>query len=223
MLMLAAAAAALKAQSTVPGGGADGRRVGICFRMRDAGIGDLDLRAGMVLEGFLELGLGCTVDFTPVDALPSREFTVSVLAGASVLRQDERMPISFLLTGSYGKASFISDSLAAQGLTRSGTGFTVGAELSRDFRLSDAVHLGLSLTGLYESTVYTTEPAGGSAGAIVVANPVNYWYGLRTGLVFVLADGFALSLDVPVALDKDLRIWYGPTLGFLSWDVKQKN
>jgi hypothetical protein len=214
----------LCAQS-VPGQDADGRHVEADFFMKDASVGSLSLRAAFTLEGFLDLGLAGTVDFSPVDSLPSRRIDIAVFASAAVLRQDARMPLSFTLWGSYGKSSFLSDSLTAQALTRTGTGFTVEAELARDFGFSSTLFLHLGLVGEYDSITYTTEPTvgGGSSASTVVENPSNYRFGLRTGLLFGLADGIAMYVGASATLDKDLRVEYGPVLRLSSWDVKPKS
>lgn len=224
-ILLLTAPVLAPAQITAPGVDADATAVSASFRMDGLTPGELGIGAGFSLEGFLDLGVSFGMGFAPLAGTPSRDIAVAVFAAAAILRQDITMPVSFVLSGTYGRLTYDSTYLDSNALIRTGSRFGVGAEIYRDFAARENLFVRAGLFGEYLSTTHTTEatvvdPDAADPVEPVISSEASYRYGLLTGVTWIITPGIALSFFGFAGLDGDTRIVYGPRVRLASWKAE---
>lgn len=207
------------AQNNFPGKSGDGRELAISASMDNISFDNIGIGAGFVIEDFLFIGLDLGVGFEELQSVPSQELQLGVTCRAAVLQQDELFPISCTISGSFKKNNFKSDYLADNDLIKSGTGYSVGLDIFRDFTLTPKLALRVGLTGSYMSSSYTTEPETGLVDYEdrIFENNIDYLYGIIVGLSVEITERMIFSVDLKGCLNSDFHVIYGPSIRISSF------
>jgi hypothetical protein len=200
---------AAQALPTVAGTG--GNQVSIGIGMVNAGFEGLFIDAGTVVEDYLYLGLGWNLKYGQLGGDSMQESLIRGTFGIPILRQDEVIPLSFVLTGSYQKISTTGDYLEANELIRSGTAYTIAVDAYRDFRIMEALVLRPGLSGVYDAGVIITESIIGAASPVAAAQDryVHYLYGIKVGVLLELDERLVLGTALNGHLDSEYAFHYG--------------
>jgi hypothetical protein len=221
LILFAFSCIALHAQESFLDQIQDGKEIDFSFSMDNISAGTLMLGTGFTVENFLHIGLLWKMNFTQIVNLPAQELRIGIVARAAVLKQDQSIPFSFNLIGSFTKENFLSQYLQDNEMRKTGTGLSVGLELFRDFVLKSPAAIRLGLVGAYETDSYVTEPLSGlvDVSEREYQENVSYTYGIFGGVTFLLSDRLLLSVFLDGRLDQDFHIRYGPRIQLLSSDV----
>lgn len=198
--------------------GAGGNQVSIGIGMVNTEFEGLFIDAGTVVEGYLYLGLGWNLRYGQLAGDSMQESFLRGICGIMVLRQDEVIPISFFLTGSYEKISTTSDFLESNELLRTGTGYLIAIDAYRDFRLMDGLVFRPGLSGIYSAGVMLTESIIGAASPANVSQDryAKYLYGIKLGLLFELDERLVLGTALNGHLDSEYVVHYGLIFNIMS-------
>ena len=154
-------------QSAYLDNGVNGTGLTVDMAWNTSRLEGIGLSAGYSISGILDLGLALNVVYDEIELFiaegetktsDSREINGSILYNVYVIKQQDEVPLSLQIIGSYGLSRTSSELLEKQNVTRRGSGFTVGTILTRDFTIDPgwAVRLGLLVD--YRSYQYTIEP-----------------------------------------------------------------
>ena len=173
--------------------------------------------AGYSIAGILDLGAGVGVKFNELGGFAATETKVAIFYNVNVLKQDENIPLSFQVKGFYGLINVSSDYLNANALLKRGTGFSIGAEMYKDFQLFPFWLVRLGLTGSYESYRFSTEEVDPPPIVTDPAYPKIEWvsdisYGLITGFLFKTKKGVVLSAGLKILLNRELAWKLAPSV-----------
>lgn len=176
------------------------------------------LTAGYSIAGILDVGFGLGYTLGELSGSDSTELSLGFDYNVSVIKQSARVPLSVQILGSYGLTDVSSDALPPDRVRRA-TGYTVGMNLGRNFRLTS--FLLLRVTGLldYESKTYTdTEVVSTGAGGETVVTIVNrddvknLFFGGGLGFLFVFPKGQTVALQAEVRANEDSDLQIHPIL-----------
>ncbi|MBT3275516.1 MAG: hypothetical protein HN368_20335 [Spirochaetales bacterium] len=192
------------------------KMISIAFNMDNLTPANAELRAGLDLEGFLLLGILWDLGFTTEGGDSATELAVGVWTSANLLSEENGLPISFGVSGDFRKMRTLSTYLDTNDLVKSGSGYKIGAVLSKNFPINETSSLDLALDGFYQFDTYTLEARAGSGITFEtqISPYTNYTYGITATYVNVLAEDIAISYRLAIHLDKNLRFIYGPGFGF---------
>ena len=174
--------------------------------------------AGYSIAGILDLGAGLGMKFNELGGFAATEMKVAIFYNVNVLKQDDNIPLSFQVKGFYGLINVSSDYLNANALLKRGTGFSIGAEMYKDFQLFPFWLVRLGLAGSYESYRFSTEEADPPP---IVTDPVSYpkieqvsdiYYGLIAGFLFKTKKGMVLSAGLKILLNRELAWKLAPAV-----------
>ncbi len=175
--------------------------------------------AGYSIAGILDLGADVGVKFNELGGFAATEMKVAIFYNVNVLKQDENIPLSFQVKGFYGLINVSSDYLDTNvpPLIKRGTGFSIGAEMYKDFQLFPFWLVRLGLTGSYESYRFSTEEADPPPIVTDPAYPKIEWvsdiyYGLITGFLFKTKKGMVLSAGLKILLNRELAWKLAPAV-----------
>ena len=217
--LFAAACVLTFTQDAEPEALRDLKTVSIGFAMDNISAHRADLRAGLNLEQFVSLGILWNMGFAGEGDEPATELAVGVWTDAKLLSEDNNLPVTFVVRGEFLKTRFLSAYLDDNDLVKSGTGYRIGAAVSRKFTISDTSGLNVALDGRYEFDTYTLEAAAGSQTTIEtqITPSTDYFYGLAVEYEMRVAGNMALAFGLQLYLNSDLHIFYGPRFSFITW------
>lgn len=175
----------------------------------DDGFEATDVTAGYSIAGVLDIGAGLTYTTGELGGFTSSDLRFSFDYRVNVLKQSCRVPLSLQIMGSYGLNDVISDYLDNDNATRRGTGYSIGLDLSRNFRLARFLRLHLNLLVDYESISYST--MGDTLD--FQDHVVNLYYGGGGGFLLVFPKGQTLAIRAEFRADEDLQLQIHPILG----------
>ena len=191
------------------------KAVSILFNMNNLTPSNAELRAGLDLEGFLLLGILWDLGFGTEGGASSTELSVGVWTSANLLSEENGLPVTFTIDGNFRKMRTLSAYLDENDLVKSGSGYKIGAAVSRKLNISEKSDLNLALDGYYQFDTYTLEAQAGSEITFEteISPFTNFFYGATVTIITTLTENIDVSYWVGLHLDKDLHIIYGP--GFL--------
>ncbi|MBN2655987.1 MAG: hypothetical protein JXR86_02930 [Spirochaetales bacterium] len=208
----------LTAQNRFPGDSGSRQEFAVEVSMDNISFNDVALIGGFVVEDFLFLGVDLRMDFDEIESLPAQNLQLGISARAAVLQQDDLFPLSCTLFGTFRKDKVIGDYLTDNELIKSGTGFSVGTDLFRDFVLNPDMALRIGLTASYRSQSFTTEPETGPTAYEdrVFEDVTGFGGGLIAGITFRINERMLLSVDLKGGINNDLHVIYGPSISISS-------
>jgi hypothetical protein len=172
--------------------------------------------AAYSLAGILDLGLGMDVSFDQMASYYSQEVSGFILYNVFVLKQDESVPFSFQITGTYGLTNVSSDYLVHNREIKRGWGFTIGARVLRDFMISPAFGIQPGLFFSYRSYRFTIEPEQQAAevdspGRVEVEDGI--LYGALLSIFYrSTGGGPVLATTVEGMMDRNFNLRFGPKI-----------
>jgi hypothetical protein len=175
----------------------------------------VELVTGYSIAGILDIGLDLGYTLGEISGDSSSELSLGFTYNVNILKQSRRVPLSLQVTGSYGLVNVRSDYLEIQNWERSATGYTIGVNLSRNFRLTSFWLLHLNGLVDYESFTYTTtDPAAVPPTPTTVQEYVrDLFFGGGVGFLFVFPKGQTLAIRAEVRADEDLELQIHPVIG----------
>jgi len=217
-LVVVAAFPAIAQDAEAPAPG-EFKTVSLDFAMDNGTASMAGLRAALDLERFLSLGILWNMRFTSEGSRPATELVVGIWTVAKLLSEENDLPVTFAVRAEFLKRRTISPYLDASGLVKSGSGYLIGASLSRKFAVSGRARLNVALDGWYAFDTYTLEKAAGSDIVFTTQiTPVSdYFYGLAVEYELPVADNMAFAFGVRAHLNSVLHVYYGPAVTLITW------
>jgi len=170
--------------------------------------------AGYSIAGILDIGAGLTYALGELGGYSSSDLRIAFDYRVNVLKQSEGVPLSLQIMGSYGLNDVSSEYLdGPPAKIRRGTGYTIGLDLSRNFRLVRFLLLHLNLLVDYESFAYTDRLESTPTVIDNEERTRNLSYGGGGGFLFVFPKGQTLAIRVEVRADEDSALQIHPVLG----------
>jgi len=166
------------------------------------GFAGLGIASGYSIAGILDIGADLGFTLSEVDGYDSTDVRVAVYYNVSVVKQSVRAPISIQIVGSYGFINVVSEYLEDNNWTLFGTGFTIGLNLVRDFKITPSFLIRTGLLGCYESANYN----------IIYNRTRAVYFGGGLGIAFVFPTGVTLFLGTEIRADQDLELQFQPVM-----------
>ena len=168
---------------------------------------------GYSIAGILDIGFDLGYTLGELEGTSSTELGVAFDYNVNVLKQSARVPLSLQIMGSYGLVNVSSEYLDTRDLIRRGTGYTIGVDLSRNFRLTS--YWLLRMNGLvdYESFTYTDTDTSAVPPTVAVQEHIgNLLFGGGLGFLFVFPRGSTLAVQAELRADQDLELQIHPII-----------
>ncbi len=204
VLAWVAVAAPVVAQSAYLERGDNGAGIEARGAWTDEGFLGGGVSAGYSIAGTMDFGAAVDANVVSETNDDATDVQVSAVLGVQVFKQGSAFPFSLRVAGSYGLAFVSSDALDSNGEQKTGTGFSVIADLYRDLFATGPVGIRLGVTGGYRSRTYTTNslsPQPAPSPYPIEERLTALWYGangsllLRTPNRRVVVAGCSLELD----------------------------
>lgn len=219
ILILLFLSTALAAQSAFLEKGTNGVGIEVESLLELGELESFGMGAGYSIAGIMDLGVKAGLGFGELEGYDADETKVAIFYNINVLKQDANIPLSFQVKGFYGLMNITSDYLDnnTPPLIKKGTGFSIGADVYKDFKLLSFWRVRLGLTGFYESYRYSTEEADPPP---VVTDPEypkierasNIYYGFLSSLLFKTKKEGVLSAGLKFLLNKELSWKLAPVV-----------
>ena len=191
-----------------------------------AGVG---FHTGYSLSGIMDLGMGLDLFFDEIQGTNTREVNGYIFYNVFVFKQQQWIPVSLQVVGSYGLNHISGEYFDDNGLIKRGTGFTIGAVLSRNFTILPALEVMVGLSTSYRSYRFSTvteqppeeipeppvEPPVEEVPEIrypLAEEESNFYYGCLLGISLLPARGPVFSVSVAALLDLDAKFHLEPEL-----------
>ncbi len=193
--------------------------VSLGFAMNNLSASSAGLRASLDLERFLSLGVLWDMGFTVEGERPATELAVGLWTDAKLLSEENGLPVSFTIRGEFLKMRSLSAYLDENRLVKSGTGYLIGASLSRRFKISEKSALDVAADGWYRFDTYTLEAEAGSEATLEtqITPSTDYFYGVVFDYELTVAEKMAISFGIRLHLNSGLHVFYGPGFSFITW------
>jgi len=169
---------------------------------------------GYSIAGILDVGFLLDYTLGEISGSDSSELAFGFDYNVNVLKQSETVPLSVQITGSYGLARVESDFLESNDLERTATGYTIGLDLARNFRLTSYWLLRINALIDYKSFSYlTTDRSAVPPTPSTTQEYVRdlYWGG-GLGFLFVFPKGQILAIQAELRADQDQKLEIRPIL-----------
>ncbi|MBA7579611.1 hypothetical protein ES708_21482 [subsurface metagenome] len=165
--------------------------------------------AGYSIAGILDIGAGLTYTPGELEGYSSSDIRIAFDYRVNVLKQSVGVPLSLQIVGSYGFNDVTSAYLDDNNATRRGTGYTIGLNVARNFRVARFLLLHINLLVDYESTRYTN-----TGGTLAPEDHIgNLLYGGGGGFLYEFSKGQTLAIRAEVRADEDLSLQIHPVIG----------
>jgi len=174
--------------------------------------------SGYSIAGILDIGAHIGYMLGEVEGSSSSELGIAFDYKVNVLKQTVRVPFSLQIIGSYGLVNVSSEYLDNNDLERTGTGYTIGLSLSRNFRITSFWLIRLNLLTDYESISYTdmkvvTTTTGENVVNVDNREHVgNIFFGGGLGFLLVFPRGPTLAVQAELRADQDLELQIHPII-----------
>ena len=206
-----------QAQSEYLENGTNGTGLTISSFFDSGGFESVGFSAGFSIAGILDLGLGMDVVLDELEGYDSREINGHIFYNVFVLKQDNKMPLSMQIIGSYGLTTVSSGFLDNNNLIKRGWGLTIGAKLSRDLMITHSFGFRLGAFFFYKWYRFTIEftieeeiPTTTETWPGTEEKDALYYGGLLSLLFKTSHSGPILSTTFEGMLDPDLNFRMGP-------------
>lgn len=197
----------------------DLKTISLGFSMDNTSASGVGLRAGLDLEQFISLGILWNMGFTSEGGEAATELAVGLWTDAVLLSEDNNLPITFIVRGEFTKTRLLSNYLEENELVKSGSGYLIGAAVSRRFALSETAGINAVIDGWYSFDTYTLEAEAGSEITFEtqIAPSTDYFYGLSVAYEVNVAENMALAFGAQLHLNSGLHFFYGPKIKLITW------
>ncbi len=213
---------ALAAQSAYLEKGTNGVGIEVESLLELGKLESFGIGAGYSISGIMDLGVKAGMSFGELEAddveYDADETQVAIFYNINILKQDDDIPLSFQVKGFYGLMNITSNYLDNHSppLLKRGTGFSIGADMYKDFKLLPFWLVRLGLTGFYEAYRYSTEednpPAEANPEYPVIERVSNIYYGFLSSFLFKTKKEGVLSVGLKFLLNKELSWKLAPAI-----------
>jgi hypothetical protein len=174
----------------------------------------VELVSGYSIAGILDIGFDLGYTLGEISGSSSSELSLGFAYNVNILKQSRRIPLSLQVTGSYSLVNVNSDYLDTQNWERRATGYTIGLDLSRNFKLTSFLLLRFNGLVDYGSFTYTLTDMTPAIPAVLGQEHLrNLFFGGGGGFLFVFPKGQTLAIRVEVRADEDSALQIHPVLG----------
>ena len=167
---------------------------------------------GYSIAGILDIGFLLDYTLGEISGSDSSELALGFDYNVNVLKQSETVPLSVQITGSYGLARVESDFLESNDLERTATGYSIGLDLARNFRLTSYWLLRINALVDYKSFSYLTTDRSVVPPSTTQEYVRDLYWGGGLGFLFVLPKGQTLALQAELRADQDQDLEIRPIL-----------
>ena len=177
------------------------------------GFRGLGVVTGYSIAGILDIGFDLGYTLGEVGGTSASELGIGFAYKANVLKQSPRIPLSLQIMGSYGLVNVSSDYLNANDLIRRATGYTIGVDLSRNFRLTSYWLLRMNVLVDYQSFTYTDTDTSVAPPVVAAQEHIgNLFFGGGLGFLFVFPMGSTLAVQAELRANQDLELQIHPII-----------
>ncbi len=218
ILILLFLSTALAAQSAFLEKGTNGVGIEVESLFKLAELESLGIGAGYSIAGIMDLGVKAGLGFGELEGSDAEETQVAIFYNINILKQDDDIPLSFQVKGFYGLINITSGYLDSKKppLLKRGTGFSIGTDIYKDFKLLPFMFVRLGLTGFYESYRYSTEednpPEVDDPAYPEIERVSNIYYGFLSSFLFKTKKEGVLSAGLKFLLDRELSWKLAPAI-----------
>jgi len=189
--------------------GLGGEARGIWSRDGFEGVG---IVPGYSIAGILDIGFDLGYTLGEIGGSIASELGIGFAYRAHVLKQSPRIPLSLQIMGSYGLVNVSSEYLDTNDLIRRGTGYTIGVDLSRNFRLTSYWLLRMNVLTDFESITYNDRKFDNPTVITNQEHVGSLFFGGGLGFLFVFPRGSTLAVQAELRADQDLELQIHPIL-----------
>ena len=144
------------AQSSYVDSGFNGAMLSAGIAIDRNGISNASALLGNSIGGFLDLGVVLKSGSSTWRKSSAQDITISILYSTMVMKQDDVIPLSLQISGSYGFSSVTNKALEEIRAQKEGTGYSFSILLFRDFFFFPLVRFRIGAATNYEAYRFVT-------------------------------------------------------------------
>ena len=221
MLILLLPAAALSAQSSYIPRGLNGSSFETGISLNNWRLRDIYGKLSYSIGGILDIGASVQYGFTSIGGASAYDVKLALHYSSIALKQDESIPISAKIAGSYGFSKMGSAFLEENDLEREGIGYDIGISLFRDFYIIPELAIRAGLRSNFHSYSYTTDLIYTPPETVITQYPVyqreeEFYFGGEVGVSYQITPVIDLAFTGIMMFDTDLRIVFKPEFGIIT-------
>lgn len=168
---------------------------------------------GYSIAGILDIGFSLDFTLGEISGNDASELAFGFDYNVNVLKQSNNIPLSVQINGTYQLTSVYSDYLENIDRQRRATGYIIGLDLARSFRLTSYWLLRLNALADYRSFTYNITDTSAAPPVVVDQERISTLsWGGGLGFLFVFPKGQTLALMAEVRADQDLDLEIRPIL-----------
>ena len=175
------------------------------------------ITAGYAIEGLIEMGLDLNTNLGSIQKTGEDIIDVALLLSVPVLIQDDRIPLSCRINGSYGRSGYFSDALENNGLSKNGTAVSIGADIYTRVQFIASTSFVIGVEGMYEFHTIVTETSADSYSTVEKESMLRF--GVIAGIALQSKDGIAFSLNAKILFDENLQMFVVPLISVVAMDL----
>ena len=173
------------------------------------------------IGGILDIGAAVQYGFTSIGGAAAYDVKMELHYSSIALKQDESIPISAKIAGSYGFSKMGSVFLQENDLEREGIGYDIGLSLFRDFNILAKLAVRIGILTNFHSYSYTTDLIYTPPETVVTQYPVfqreeEFYYGGEVGVSYQITPVVDLAMTAIVMFDTDFNIVLRPEFGIIT-------
>jgi hypothetical protein len=173
------------------------------------------------IGGVLDIGAAVQYGFTSIGGASAYDVKMALHYSSIALKQDESIPISAKITGSYGFSKMGSVFLEENDLEREGLGYDIGLSLFRDFNIVSKLAVRIGILSNFHSYSYTTDLIYTPPETVVTQYPVfqreeEFYFGGELGISYQITPMIDLAMTATVMFDTDFTVVLSPNFGIIT-------
>ena len=173
------------------------------------------------IGGILDVGAAIQYGFTSVGNVAASDVRLAINYSVLALKQDDAVPISARISGSYGFSKVDSTFLQENDLELEGIGYDIGIALFRDFYIVPTFAFRLGIRADFHSYNYTTSlsntpPAAASTLYPLFQRNEEFSFGGETGLTVELTPRLALAVVAEMVFNTELTPILRPKIRIIT-------
>jgi hypothetical protein len=173
------------------------------------------------IGGILDVGASLQYGFTSVSGVSAYDVRLGITYSSLALKQDESVPISARISGSYGFSKVGSSFLEENDLAKEGIGYDISLAIFRDFFFTPSFSFRIGARADFHSYSYTTDLIYTPPDTVVTQYPVyqreeQFYFGGETGVSFKLTPRLGLAILGELVFDTDLVPIFRPLMRVIT-------
>ena len=213
--------AGLSAQSSYIPRGLNGSSFVTGISLDNWHLRDVYAKLSYSIGGILDIGATVQYGFTSIGGASAYDVKMTIHYSTIALKQDESIPVSAKIGGSYGFSKMGSTFLQENDLEREGIGYDIGLSLFRDFYILSELALRFGIRSNFHSYNYTTDLIYTPPETLVTQYPVfqreeKFYFGGEAGVSYQITPVIDLVMTLIMMFDTDLRIVFIPEFNIVT-------